>query len=179
MMAQVGISPDQYSIVTDLPSDLALFASGEIPVWGVYLTSFVFDTQQAGYVINIIYPDDYGIHFYADTLFTTDELLADDPDLAMRFLRASLKGWTYAVENPGEVPVMVQKVKPDADTTIESGRMNASLPLVNTGQDHIGWMKADVWAGMAQTLQEQGVLTAAVDVTEVYNMQFLEEIYGK
>jgi NitT/TauT family transport system substrate-binding protein len=57
--------------------------------------------------------------------------------------------------------------------------MTASLPLVNTGEDHIGWMKPEIWTGMAQTLREQGVLTQTVDVTQVYTMQFLEETYGK
>jgi hypothetical protein len=40
-------------------------------------------------------------------------------------------------------------------------------------------MKPEIWAGMKQTLSEQGVLTAPLDVTQVYTMQFLEEIYGK
>ncbi len=30
---------------------------------------------------------------------------------------------------------------------------------------------------MAEVLREQGVLTAPLDVTEVYTMEFLEEIY--
>jgi len=176
--ARVGVSPSQYTEVS-LPSDLALFATGEVPIWGVYLTGFVVAAQQAGYQLNIIYPDEYGVHFYADTLFTTDDLIANNPDLITRFLRATLKGWTYAVENPSDVPAMVQKVQPAADATLEIGRMTASIPLVNTGEDHIGWMKQEIWTGMEQTLREQGVLTAPLDVTQVYTMQFLEETYGK
>jgi len=178
MTARVGVSLDQYTEV-NLPSDLALFATGEVPVWGVYINGFVVSAKQAGYQLNIIYPDDYGVHFYADTIFTTDDMIANHPDLVTRFLRATLKGWTYAVENPGKVPAMIQKVQPAADAKIEIDRMAASLPLVNTGEDHIGWMKPEIWAGMKQTLSEQGVLTAPLDVTQVYTMQFLEEIYGK
>jgi len=59
----------------------------------------------------------------------------------------------------------------------KTAQMLASLPLVNTGEDHIGWMKPEIWAGMEQTLREQGVLTVPVDVTQAYSMQFLEEIY--
>ena len=55
--------------------------------------------------------------------------------------------------------------------------MIASIPFINTGEDHIGWMKPEIWAGMEKTLREQGVLTAALDVTQVYTMQFLKEIY--
>ncbi|MCX6028323.1 MAG: ABC transporter substrate-binding protein [Chloroflexi bacterium] len=176
MMDKVGIAPDQYTVVT-LPSDLTMFASGDPPVWGVFTIGFVVVIQQAGYKLNMIYPDDYGVHFYADTLFTTDNLISTNPDLVRRFLRATLKGWTCAVENPAEVPAMVQKYKPEADAKIELARMTASLPLVNTGEDHIGWMKPEMWAGMEKTLREQKVITAPVDVTQVYTMQFLQELY--
>jgi NitT/TauT family transport system substrate-binding protein len=176
MMDMVGISPDQYKVVT-LPSDLTMFASGDPPVWGVFTIGFVVVIQQAGYKLNMIYPDDYGVHFYADTLFTTDNLISTNPDLARRFLRATLKGWTYAVENPAEVPAIVQKYKPEADAKIELARMAASIPLINTGEDYIGWMNPDVWAGMEKTLRKQGIITAPLDVTQVYTMQFLEEIY--
>jgi NitT/TauT family transport system substrate-binding protein len=178
MMAKVGIPPDQYTIV-DVPSDLAVFASGDIPVWSAYINSFVITVQQAGYEINLVYPDDYGIHFYSDSLFTTDALITADPDLVLRLLRATLQGWTYAVEHPSEIGAMVVHYNPAADPAIENLKMAASIPLVNTGEDHIGWMKPEIWSGMEQTLREQAVLTQELDVTQVYTMQFLEEIYGK
>lgn len=176
MMARAGITPDQYTVV-DLPSDLMKFASGDVPVWGMYLNSFLLTIQQAGYKVNVIYPDDYGVHFYADTIFTSDEIIAKDPNLVLRFLRATLKGWTYAVENPSEIGVMVVHYNSAADPALENGKMIASIPLVNTGEDHVGWMKPEIWAGMEQTLRQQGLLNAPLDVTQAYTMQFLQEIY--
>ncbi len=176
MTSRLGISPKQYTEV-NLPSDVALFASGEVPVWGAYITTLVVTVQRAGYAINIIYPDDYGVHNYGDTIFATDDFITSNPDLVLRFLRATLKGWTYAVEHPTDIGPMVIKYRPEADVELENAQMTASLPLVNTGEDHIGWMKPEVWAGMEKTLREQGVLTQPVDVTQVYTMQFLEEIY--
>lgn len=176
MMERLGIHPDQYTEVT-LPSEVAVFDSGQAQIWGLYLNNFAITLQQTNHELNFIYPDDYGVHFYGDTLFTTDDMIANNPDLVTRFLRATLKGWTYAVENPAKAPLMVQKYLPEADTTIENAEMAASLPLVNTGEDHIGWMKPEIWAGMEQTLSEQGVLTAPLDVTQAYTMQFLDEVY--
>jgi NitT/TauT family transport system substrate-binding protein len=178
MMARVGIQPDQYEVVY-LPGDVSLFASREVPVWAGFINVIALDVQRAGYELNIIYPDDYGIHFYGDVLITTDDLIANDPDLAQRFARAVLRGWTYAVENPETIGEFVQKYNAEAEVALENARMIASLPLVNTGEDHIGWMKPEVWAGMEQTLREQGVLTNPVEVEKLYTLQFLEEIYGQ
>jgi NitT/TauT family transport system substrate-binding protein len=177
MTSRVGITPDQYTAV-DLPSDINLFKSGDVPVWSGYLNVFVFQVQQAGIKINVIYPDDYGVHFYADSIFARDDFIQAHPDLVTRFLRASLKGWTYAVENPDKIGPMVQKYNPQADPSLENARMTASLPLLNTGEDHIGWMKPEVWAGMEQTLRAQGVVTQSLDITQVYTLQFLQAIYG-
>jgi len=114
-----------------------------------------------------------------NSIFTTDDIIARNPDLVRRFLRATLKGWTYAVENPTAIGSMVAKYKSDADPDLEVAQMTSSIPFVNTGEDHIGWMKPEVWAGMEKTLREQGVLTKPVEVEQVYSIQFLQEIYGQ
>ena len=176
MMARVGIAPDQYTEVT-LPSDLDTFGSGEVPVWGVFLDGFALTAQQAGYKLNIIYPDDYGVHFYGDTVWATEDFIAQNPDLVRRFLRATLQGWTYAIENPEEVGTLVAAYNPKADVALENMRMNVMLPLINTGEDYMGWMKSEVWVGMEATLREQSVITQPLDVTQIYTLQFLQEIY--
>jgi len=176
MMARLGISIDQYSYV-DTPSDIEMFSSGEIPVWGIYRNAMLVAIQKAGYPVNIIYPDDYGVHFYSDSLYTTDEIINNDPQLVQRFLKASLKGWKFAVENPQRIPEFVQIYNPDADLQIERDRMIATIPMVNTGEDNIGWMTPEVWFEMEKTLRDQNLITAPVDVTQVFTMNFLEEIY--
>lgn len=178
MMNKVGIMPDQYEPVS-LPSDIKQFATGDVPVWGGYINVLVLEVQRAGYEINIISPDDYGIHFYGDVLITTDDFIAKHPDTVRRFLDATLKGWKYALEHPEMIGSFVQKYKPDADPDVEVDKMIRSIPLVNTGEDNIGWMTADRWKAMGDTLREQGALTGPLDIQQVYTMQFLKEIYGK
>ena len=178
MMTKVGIGPEQYETVY-LPSEIEQFASGEIPVWSGFVNVFILEVQRAGYEINIIYPDDYGIHFYGDVLFTTDDLIEGNPDLVLRFTRAALRGWTYAVENPDAAGSFVQKYNPDANAELETDRMIASIPIVNTGDDYIGWMEPEIWQAMEKTLHEQSILTDSVEVEQVYTMQFLEEIYNQ
>lgn len=172
-----GLRPEQYTVVDSQP-DLARFYAGQVQVRAVFLTNEVLTARGAGYKLNLIYPDDYGIHFYGDTLFATDDFIAAQPELALHFLRATLKGWTYAVEHAQTAAPMVLKVKPGADAAHETAFMLASLPLINTGEDHIGWMKPAVWAGMEATLREQKVLTQSVDITQVYTLQFLQQIYA-
>jgi NitT/TauT family transport system substrate-binding protein len=176
MMANVGIMPDQYRVNGE--ADFAALYTGEVDVATGFVTTQVIQAEQAGYQLQIIYPDDYGVHLVSDVIFATDEFLAENPEQVARFLRATFKGWTYAVEHPDEVGALVLQYNPRADLAFETDIMVASLPLVNTGEDHIGWMKPEGWIGMEQTLRAQGVLTRSVPLTEVYTLQFLQEIYG-
>jgi NitT/TauT family transport system substrate-binding protein len=177
MLTRVGVSPERYTVV-DVPADPVSFERGDIPVWGAFVYGFAVALRLSGHKFNMVFPDDYGVHFYGDTLFTTDTIVATNSALVSRFVRATLKGWTYAVENVAEMPLLVKKYEPSADVQLQDAQMVACLPLVNTGEDHIGWMRLDVWAGMERTLREQGVLTKKVDLTRVYTQRFLQAIYA-
>ena len=175
MMNRVSISSDQYTEVTE-PNDVARFAKGDI-VWSAFINGFAVTVQKAGYKVNLIYPDDYGVHFYADTIFTTDEIIANNPDMVTRFLRATLKGWTYAVENPTTVGPTVLKYNSKGDAALENDKMAASIPIINTGEDHIGWMKPEIWQGMEKTLRSEKVLVKPLNISDVYTVEFLNTIY--
>jgi len=177
ILRQVGVGEGQYTLV-EPSSDLAQLISGEVDVRAVWLTNEVLKLKSAGNDLAIIYPDDYGIHNYADTIATSQDLLSTNPDLLLRFLRATLQGWSYAVEHPDDTGALVLMYNSRADPVFEVAQMTASLPLINTGEDFIGWMKPAIWEGMERTLREQGVLSAPVDVTQAYTLRFLEEIYA-
>lgn len=175
MLARVGVTPDQITEANDAAFD-DLY-TGQVDVATGFVTTQLVDAQRAGYELNVIYPDDYGVHSLSDLIFATDGFVAQNHDLTLRFLRATLEGWTYAVENPVQAAAFVAKYKPDADLSYETETLTASLPYINTGEDHIGWMKPEIWVDMEQTLRDQFVITKPVDVTEIYTLQFLNEIY--
>ncbi|MBZ0300468.1 MAG: ABC transporter substrate-binding protein, partial [Anaerolineae bacterium] len=176
MLGHAGLDPD--SVVEVPTASAADLYSGKVDVASGLVTSTVLAARRAGHEVNLIYPDDYGVHFYSITIFSTDDLVAANPELVARFLRATLKGWTWAVENPQAVGPLVVLYKPDADPVFESASMIASLPYINTGEDNIGWMEPETWEGMVETMREQNELTLPLDVHKVYTMQFIQQIYG-
>jgi len=158
--------------------DYGSFHSGDVDVTSGYSTGGLIRLLQAGHELNLIWPSDYGVHMYADTLIATDEMIAENPDLVTRFLRATLRGWREAIEEPGAAVEITLKYAREADTEMQTQMMEASLPLVHTGENQIGWMRAEVWQGTHDILLEQGLLDGPVDLDDVYTMEFLHEIYG-
>jgi NitT/TauT family transport system substrate-binding protein len=176
MMGKLGLDSEKVTIIPNM-TDYGNFYSGEADITMGYSTGGIIRIRRAGYEINLIWPADYGVHLYADTLVTTDQLVTENPDLVTRFLRATIKGWRTAVENPETAVESTLHYSADEYDDMQVEMFNAVIPLVHTGQDQIGWMRAEVWEGMHQMLLEQGILDQPLDLDTLYTMQFLEKAY--
>lgn len=53
-----------------------------------------------GEEVNVLKFRDYGVKVYADTIFTTKELIEKDPEKVRKFVNSSIKGWHEAINNP-------------------------------------------------------------------------------
>ncbi|MCF7970719.1 MAG: ABC transporter substrate-binding protein [Methylococcaceae bacterium] len=85
------------------------FIENKVDVMSAYLSDQVFNFQQKKIKINIINPQNYGIDFYGDMLFTSQHELLQHPGRAERFRRATLKGWQYALDHPEEIIQLIHK----------------------------------------------------------------------
>ena len=169
-IAQVEFKPYEY--------DHTSLYNGQVDITYAYANGGLIRIRQSGYDVNLIWPSDYGIHFYADTLITSDQMIEQNPELVTRFLRATLRGWLEAIENPEAAVSSTLQVAREPDAELQMQMMEASVPLIHTGQDQIGWMRQDVWQGMQDMLLEQGLLSEPVAIDRVYTMTFLEAVYG-
>ena len=53
-----------------------------------------------GEEVNLLKFREYGVHFYADTIFTTKEMVEKNPEKVEKFVKASMKGWELASKEP-------------------------------------------------------------------------------
>lgn len=68
-----------------------------------YLTNQPYDLVQNDIPHTIFNPHDYGIDFYGNILFTSEKESVENPERTRRFVRASKKGWLYALEHFSEI----------------------------------------------------------------------------
>ncbi|WP_432736398.1 ABC transporter substrate-binding protein [Maridesulfovibrio sp. FT414] len=82
----------------------------EIDVIAAYLTNQPYYLEEKEVPYSIIYPSTYGIDFYGDTLFTSRKQVINNPERVRKFLRASLKGWAYALSHTEElIDIIINK----------------------------------------------------------------------
>lgn len=176
MMNKLGLDAQQVDIIPYM-TDYSNFYDGEADITLGYSTGGLIRIRNAGYDINLIWPSDYGVHLYADTLITSDQIINGHPDMVTRFLRATLNGWRTAIENPELAVNATLRYAADEYHDMQIEMFNAAIPLVHTGEQQIGWMRPDVWDSMYQTLLDQDVLAQPFDMTTAYTMTFLTNVY--
>ena len=171
MLTRAGITVDQVTLIPQ-KYNLKAFQTGTAEIKSGYLTDQVIAARKKGYEINIIYPGDYGIHLYGDCIATTQSMIDENPELVARFMRATLKGWRYAIENPEEAVELSLGYNEKLDPAHEKDSMMAQIPLIHTGRNEIGSMEEKVWQDIVDMLKEQGLLYGPVDVDSVYTGKF-------
>lgn len=109
MLRKEGISQNQLKIIAH-SWDINDLIERRVDVSAAYITDFPFLMQERGIPYSLIRPITYGIDFYGDCLFTSEEKIKKQPDQVKAFLEASLKGWNYAMNHKEEiVDLILQK----------------------------------------------------------------------
>lgn len=102
MLTGAHIKPHDYTMLPQ-SGDYGLLINKKVDVMSGYLTDQPYLFSKLGAKVNIINPQNYGIDFYGDMLFTSKNELRNHPERVERFRRASIKGWQYAMKHPEEL----------------------------------------------------------------------------
>ncbi len=177
MMKKLGLDISKMKLIAWDPI-YTTFYDGEADITSCYSSVGLIEMKQKGFKLNLIWPSDYGAYFYSDMVIARERLIAENPGLVARFLRATLRGWQDAIEDYQQAMPVILKYARDKDPQLQAAMMEAQLPLVHTGEDHIGWMRPEDWQAMYKLLQDYDLLTKPFDINQAYTMQFLKGIYG-
>ncbi len=148
--------------------DLSPLLTGQVDVWPGYLINEVIAAEEKGFDTAVIRPADYGVAMYADTLFTTERLLNEKPDLVKKFVGAAIMGWTDAAAAPDAAARTTVKFGNKLEYGHELAMMKASIPLIKAGGDAIGVSKLSDWEDLQKMLIEADFQKAKVDVSKAF-----------
>ncbi len=102
ILLKEGINSDQIKIIPR-SKDSEELIENKADALVTYLTTQPQRLKALGYDVNVIRPVEYGIDFYGDVLFTTKDYAYKNTEVTDAFIRASLKGWEYALTHEDEI----------------------------------------------------------------------------
>ena len=156
---QVEIVPQSF--------DLKDLITGKVDAFAAYLSDQPFALKQQGIEFNIFIPTNYGIDFYGDNLFTTEEEIKSHPERVEKMIRATLKGWDYALAHPQAViDLIIQKYNPDLsrDRLVYEAKMTDLMILSEITP--LGTVTPHRYEKIAETFKNAGMADTAIDLSK-------------
>ncbi|MCD6580516.1 MAG: ABC transporter substrate-binding protein [Desulfuromusa sp.] len=155
LLHQEGVLDKVERIETNF--DYHSLLNGQTDVFNAYRTNEPHLLETQGYQTNIINPEDYGINFYGDILFTSEGFLQNNHKLVEKFRTASLKGWDYALKHPDETIAVIQS-KYHSTKTVQQLQVEAVAveKVIQSDQVEIGTLDRARWAQIGYHLKVIG-----------------------
>ncbi|MBC7872308.1 MAG: ABC transporter substrate-binding protein [Chitinophagaceae bacterium] len=115
--------------------------------------------------LNVLDFNEYGTAMLEDGIFASAEWLAEEgnEDLAVKFLRASFRGWIFCRDNPDACVESVLAEGPTLGVGHQAWQMNEVNKLIWPSPDGIGILSAEAFDITAQIALDYGVITEAAE----------------
>ena len=120
--------------------------------------------------------DDHGVHIYEQSIITHADTVKNDPELCGKFVRASLRGWEYAIEHPEEAIDAFVRRYPEKNRDAELMKFIGTLPLVRSGVTEkygFGYHVKKIWKQTQKVLLESGTVDHKIDLDDFFTTRFI------
>lgn len=179
LVAKEGLGPQDFELVSQ-GFTMDSFLTGELDVASAMIYNEYYVVLENGVKpeeLNIIDYADYGLDFPGDVLFTSRQMAEERPDLCVTMLRASLRGWQYAIDHPEEaVEIVLQYDQSGIQSREHQLSMMAEISaLVRESVRPLGYTDRNDVRRTIDTLLNYDILSEAVLPEKVYTNDFWEE----
>jgi NitT/TauT family transport system substrate-binding protein len=173
------ISRYSLSEVREVPSTLSIasFLADPGYVQQIFVTSEPFFAKQAGVDVRTLLISSSGYDPYR-VQFATRDFVQQHPDLAAKFVRASIRGWQAYLADPSATDALLLKLNPALNPAQETFSAQALrdggfITGTDPGAAQTGQMNTARWQTNYEQLKSLGILHGAVDPSATYTLTFV------
>ncbi len=119
---------------------------------------------------------DYGINLLSHGIIANLKTIQEKPDLVRRFVRASLRGWAYAAEQPDEAAEIVYRQFPKTNKDLLLAVLKGNLGLLHSKRTEgkpLGWVDDADMDDSLHLLSQYGGLAVVKPTSTYYTNAFL------
>jgi NitT/TauT family transport system substrate-binding protein len=165
--------------VRQVPSTLSIanFLADPNYVQQIFITSEPFFAKQAGAEVRTLLISSSGYDPYR-VAFTSRDFLVQHPEVAEKFVRASIKGWQAYLSDPAATNSHLLQLNPALNPaqeayTAQTLRDGGFITGGDRTRVQTGRMTADRWQASYDQLKTLGILHGPLDPATAYALQFV------
>jgi len=183
LLAKERISREDVQIMPQ-GFDMQSFLNGDLDIASAMVYNEYHQVLESGMKmqdINIIDYTLYNLGFPGDTLFASCRLTQENPELCVKMVRASLRGWQYAMENPKEAVNIVLKYDKSGQLNREHqlSMMREISGLVKVPWREVGYTDQNTVQQMVNILLRYKVFEEPLPPEKIYTNKFWEQAKGQ
>jgi NitT/TauT family transport system substrate-binding protein len=163
-------------------TQVAAISEGKVTVATGYGNNEPIQLERQGIPVNVIRIADY-FPLASDGLITNEQLVAGDPDVVRKFVRATLRGMADVIADPDAAFVTALDYIPElksadqATQDLQRAVLQATLDYWQsdkTKTEGLGFCDETNWRETYAFLRESGLLATDVDATKAFTNQFIK-----
>ncbi|MFD1175635.1 ABC transporter substrate-binding protein [Paenibacillus puldeungensis] len=135
------------------------------------------EAELRGEPLDMLYVKDYSdkLDYYTPVIVTNEKTISQDPELVKAFMRATSKGYQYAIEHPEEAANILLKAVPELDKKLVVASQKWLSPKYQDDAGRWGEQKREVWQNYSDWMHERGLLDKPLDTDKAFTNDFLPE----
>ena len=138
------------------------------------IDAYQIQAESQGAQLDVYRFADYGVPTVSTSIFASNDYLKSNPEVVKKFVAASLKGWSFALDHPDQAIKDVKKVFPETNEKLATAELAAITPLFcSGGARYIGKAEDALWAKSQELLSEVKLLPAGQDPKSYYTNDYL------
>jgi NitT/TauT family transport system substrate-binding protein len=116
----------------------------------------------------------HGVPTVSTSIFASDAFIKENPEVLKKFIAASLKGWSFALDNQAKAVKDLKQVFPEMNEKLAAAELAAIPPLFCTGgAKFVGKAEDAQWVKTQELLSEVKLLPAGQDPKSYYTNAYL------
>ncbi len=115
------------------------------------------------------------LDYYTPVIIASDNTLKNDPELAKKFLKATTKGYEYAMTNPEDAANILVKNAPETDPKLALESQKYLKDQYKADASKWGLMKQSVWDNYTKFLFSNGLIPKQLDSKEAFTNEYLPD----
>lgn len=135
------------------------------------------EAELRGEPLDMLYVKDYSpsLDYYTPVIVSNEKTIESDPELVKKFMKATTKGYQYAIDHPEESASMLLKAVPDLDEELVKASQKWLSPKYQEDATRWGEQKQEVWQNYSDWMFERGLLDKKLDTDQAFTNEFLPQ----
>ena len=170
-----GIKESDVNTIDMPPSSMVpALLQGQVDAVLGSIDAYQIQAESQGAQLDVYRFADHGVPTVSTSIFASDDYLKTNGDVVKKFIAASLKGWSFALDHPEQAVKDLKKVFPELNEKLATAELGAITPLFcSGGAKYIGKAEDALWAKSQDLLAEVKLLPAGQDPKSYYSDAYL------